>query len=238
MKPLTIHTFGDSVLDCARYNEARVHPAALLIRNNDRIYPEWRGRDLFHTKERPLFLDHRATDGATAEDLFAQTSQMHIADDEDHIAIISVGGNDLLTYMGHNSKWAWGNALWTFRHYLVSFVDLIAGRMPTFVLNVYDPSMGNDENNILGVEPYMLEEVAKEMRKRHVAVNAEIAGACVANRAHYVDLHKHFLDNGDETWFTNVIEPSLIGASEVRAVLWPRVARAAGIMVNNKAVYS
>lgn len=42
----TLYTFGDSILDCGRYNEFGVHPAGLLARNDDRLFPEFRGRDL------------------------------------------------------------------------------------------------------------------------------------------------------------------------------------------------
>jgi hypothetical protein len=37
-----------------------------------------------------------------------------------------------------------------------------------------------------------------------------------------VDLHRHFL-GGDPTWFTRTIEPSLVGASEVRAAFLPAI---------------
>jgi hypothetical protein len=37
-----------------------------------------------------------------------------------------------------------------------------------------------------------------------------------------IDVHRHFL-KGDPSWFTQTIEPSLRGASEVRAVFLPAV---------------
>jgi hypothetical protein len=40
-----------------------------------------------------------------------------------------------------------------------------------------------------------------------------------------VDLHHHFL-NGNPSWFTHTIEPSLRGASEVRAAFLPTVLKA------------
>jgi hypothetical protein len=39
-----------------------------------------------------------------------------------------------------------------------------------------------------------------------------------------VDIHAHFL-GGDPSWFTRTIEPSLRGASEVRAAFLPAVLR-------------
>ena len=32
-------TFGDSILDCGRYNEYGVDPGHLLVRNDDRLFP-------------------------------------------------------------------------------------------------------------------------------------------------------------------------------------------------------
>jgi acyl-CoA thioesterase-1 len=48
----------------------------------------------------------------------------------------------------------------------------------------------------------------------HRRVNTVI-GSLAARYGRLVDLHAHFL-TGDPPWFTRTIEPSLIGASEVR----------------------
>src|SRR5207248_1660995 len=42
----TLYTFGDSILDCGHYNAHGVTPGGLLVRNDDRLFPEFRGRDL------------------------------------------------------------------------------------------------------------------------------------------------------------------------------------------------
>jgi acyl-CoA thioesterase-1 len=44
-----------------------------------------------------------------------------------------------------------------------------------------------------------------------------VLAAIAARHDRLADLHAHFL-RGDPSWFTNTIEPSLIGASEVRRV--------------------
>src|SRR5205085_9156777 len=67
----TLYTFGDSILDCARYNEHGVHPGGLLVRNDDALFPEFTGRDLL--ARGPARLEHRAVDGAVVDDLAAQT---------------------------------------------------------------------------------------------------------------------------------------------------------------------
>jgi hypothetical protein len=49
---VTLYTFGDSILDCARYNELGVHPGQLLVQNDDRLFPEFQGQDL-HSRGQP-----------------------------------------------------------------------------------------------------------------------------------------------------------------------------------------
>ena len=67
---VTLYTFGDSILDCGRYNEFGVHPGQLLVQNDDRLFPEFQGQDLLsHSSVR---LEHRARDGATATGLLSQ----------------------------------------------------------------------------------------------------------------------------------------------------------------------
>jgi hypothetical protein len=75
-RPLTLYTFGDSILDCARYNEHGVTPGQLLVRNDDRLFPEFRGRDL--RSRRPARLEERARDGATVRDLPSQGSGLRV----------------------------------------------------------------------------------------------------------------------------------------------------------------
>src|SRR3954453_17695755 len=66
----TLCTFGDSVLDCARYNERGIDPGRLIVRNDDALFPEFAGRDL--SARGPAQLEHRAVDGAMVDDLAAQ----------------------------------------------------------------------------------------------------------------------------------------------------------------------
>jgi hypothetical protein len=123
----TLVTFGDSILDSGHYNAHGVHPGGLIVRNDDALFPEFRGRDL---PVRPVYLG-----------------------------------------------------------------------------TVYDPTFGSDADNFLGIDPRLA-------RANHARVNAAIA-AVAARYGTLVDLHAHFLA-GDPSWFTQTIEPSLQGASEVR----------------------
>ncbi len=58
-KVFTVFTFGDSILDCGRYNEYGVHPGQLIVRNNDFLFPEFKGRDLMsQSASMTALLDH------------------------------------------------------------------------------------------------------------------------------------------------------------------------------------
>jgi hypothetical protein len=80
--------------------------------------------------------------------------------------------------------------------------------------NVYDPTFGDDRQNFLGVDP----AVARATHQRLNTVLADLGSRYGA----LVDLHAHFL-TGDPSWFTRTIEPSLIGASEVRRAFLPHL---------------
>ena len=195
---LTLYTFGDSILDCGRYNQFGVHPGQLIVRNDDRLFPEFQGNDL--TSRFPARLEHRAVDGATVEVLAFQARNLVV--EGDAIAILTIGGNDLLRGLLADS----GPGVDALANALERFVRELPTR-PVLLGNVYDPTFGDDASDFTGVDPAV-------GRANHQRVNAVIAE--VASRyGELVDLHAHFLA-GDPTWYTQIIEPSLRGASEVR----------------------
>ena len=195
---LTLYTFGDSILDCGRYNPFGVYPGALLVRNDDRLFPEYRGRDL--SSRGPARLVHRALDGATVADLPAQARGLRV--EQPAVALLTIGGNDLLAGLVVDS----GPGLRAFARHLDDFLRRLPIR-PVLVGDVYDPTFGDDARDFLGVDPAL----ARENHRRLNAILAEAASRYGA----LVDLHAHFL-GGDPSWYTQTIEPSLVGASEVR----------------------
>ena len=201
----TLYTFGDSILDCARYNERGVHPGELLVRNDDRLFAEFRGKDLSaHGGAR---LEHQARDGATVGGLASQSRGLRV--EGPGAAIVTIGGNDLLTGLIVDT----GPGVEAFAGALDAFLRELPIR-PVFLGNVYDPSIGDDARNFLGIDP----TIARANHRRMNAVLAEIA----ARHGALADLHAHFL-TGDHSWFTSTIESSLRGASEVRRVFLPLV---------------
>lgn len=210
---LTVCTFGDSILDCGWYNEFGVHPGQLLVRNDDRLFPEFRGQDLASlAPDEPARLDHRAEDGATVGDLPAQGGGP--APEGRTIALLTIGGNDLLAGLLLDR----GPGVEAFAAALDNFLGNLPIR-PVLLGNVYDPTFGDDANNFLGVDPALA-------RANYQRVNAVIADAA-GRYGELVDLHAHFL-RGDPSWYTRTIEPSLRGASEVRRAFLPHLLAWAG----------
>jgi hypothetical protein len=195
---ITVYTFGDSILDCGHYNPHGVDPGQLLVRNDDALFPEFRGHDL--STRGPARLAHHAQDGATVDDLPAQAHGVVV--ESSSVALLTIGGNDLLRGLIRDH----GPGVDAFATALDAFVRDLPIR-PVLLGNVYDPTFGDDRRNFLGVDPAL-------GRTNHQRVNTAIAE--VASRyGVLVDLHAHFL-GGDPSWFTATIEPSLRGASEVR----------------------
>jgi acyl-CoA thioesterase I len=195
---LTVYTFGDSILDCGRYNGSGLDPGRLIVANDDALFPEFRGRDL--SSRGPTRLDHRAVDGSIVDDLPDQVDGLVV--EVPSIALLTVGGNDLLSGLLDDR----GPGIAEFARTLDHFLQELPIR-PILVGNVYDPTFGNDALNVFGVDPAW-------GRENHRRVNV-VLGELGRKYGVSVDLHKHFL-KGQLDWFTQVIEPSLAGASEVR----------------------
>jgi len=202
---LRLLTFGDSILDCARYNERRLDPGRLLIRNDDALFPEFRGHDLL--ARGPARLEHRAVDGSTVEDLAEQLRTVKSGGAA--VAIVSVGGNDLLRGLAGDA----GIGLLRFEAAYERFLVALPVR-PVVLGTVYDPTFGDDTRNFLGVP-------AGVARANYRRLN-EIIGVLAARHGRLADLHAHFL-TGDPSWYAHTIEPSLKGASEVRRVFLDRL---------------
>jgi hypothetical protein len=195
---LTVYTFGDSTLDCSHCNDKGVDPGRLLVNNHDQLFPEFRGRDLNSKDETVIEL--RAYDGSVIDDLFGQIDDLE--PEEPALALLTIGGSDLLSGLFQDD----GPGLEEFAQKLTHFLDHLPIR-PVLIATVYDPTFGDDSSDLLGDDPVL----ARENLRRMNAILSILGNTYGA----VVDLHAHFLQ-GEPEWFANTIEPSLIGASEVR----------------------
>ena len=201
-----LHTFGDSILDCAHYNDRGVHPGQLLVRNDDALFPEFRGQDLSSLGRARLV--HRAVDGATVDGLPRQAEGLRRPPGAS-VAILTIGGNDLLRGLAADT----GPGVREFERKLERWLRALPIR-PVLIGTVYDPTFGDDSRNFLGIPP----KVARANLRR---VN-DVLRALAARHGELVDIHAHFL-RGDPSWYVHTIEPSLKGASEVRRAFLPAV---------------
>ena len=201
----TLFTFGDSVLDCGVYNAFGLHPGGLIVRNDDARFPDFKGRDL-RSSRGAVRLEHRAVDGATVDGLATQARGLRPPPGPG-VALLTVGGNDLLRGLAGDA----GPGLRRFEGLLNRFLQALPVR-PVLLGTVYDPTFGDDALNFLPIEP----RLARANLRR---VNQAI-GESASRFGALVDLHAHFLQ-GDPSWYTRIIEPSLTGASEIRRAFLP-----------------
>lgn len=210
-KVFTVFTFGDSILDCGRYNEYGVHPGQLIVRNNDFLFPEFKGRDLMsQAASMTALLDHRARDGSVVDNLSWQARGIKATGPA--VALVTVGGNDLLAGFAADR----GEGIACFQQRLDAFLQALPVR-PVLLGTVYDPTFGDDSRNFLATD-------ARIARPKFNRINAVIR-QLAPHYGELVDVHRHFLA-GDPSWFTGTIEPSLRGTSEVRTVFLSAVLRA------------
>jgi acyl-CoA thioesterase I len=206
-KIFKLYTFGDSVLDCGRYNEHSLDPGRLIIENNDKLFPEFKGKDLNSMLNIESQLIHSAIDGSTVNNLIKQLNHLNFdknqGDEVYSCAIVSIGGNDCLGGMIKN----YDSEIGQFEKTLRTFLEQLPIR-PVFISSIYDPTHGDDQLNFFGGDAQILRENQAKINNLLKKLGEEFGA--------FVDLHEHFLKNGTLEWFVNVIEPSVIGASEIR----------------------
>jgi lysophospholipase L1-like esterase len=205
---------------------ARLDPlgaAALLHRNDDSLWPEFRGRDL-ETLTPGVELLGLAEDGAMIDDVATEELARIGRDSSDSGILITLtaGGNDLLDALaaGRSIEAAVGLAIRRFVD-LVETIREELTRASLVLTTVYDPTDGT--GRLPGLESYG--RLPLEQLERFNEVVRRTAGSLPAT--HLADVHRHFLGHGvtapgRERWYwsRNVIEPNARGASEIRRVWW------------------
>jgi acyl-CoA thioesterase-1 len=233
MAPFDLYiALGDSIsIDLYPAHDAqRRHPGkastdrlgapALLFRNDDGLWPEFRGRDL-RTLQPSLRFDYDrddlTADGATTHSLLRQVERIERVD-EPTLVTITAGGNDLLSEIGGRGEDPVPSIV---QRLQTSVTRLFELRPHATVLlgTVYDPS---DGTNRLPGSPAPLDREAEWLRR----YNDELRRLATTDpRLRLADIHRHFLGHGmtvpeEQRWYLaeSIIEPSARGASEVRRV--------------------
>jgi lysophospholipase L1-like esterase len=205
---------------------ARLEPlgaAALLHRNDDGRWPEFRGLDLETLAPDVEFLN-LAQDGAMIDDVATEELARIGRDstDPDILLTLTAGGNDLLDALATGRGLE--NAVSLASRRFVDLVETLREELPraTVILTtVYDPTDGT--GRLPGLEGYgrlpleQLERFNDTVRRTAAALP----------RALLADAHRRFLGHGvqapeDERWYwsRNLIEPGARGASELRRLWW------------------
>jgi lysophospholipase L1-like esterase len=181
--------------------------ASLFHRNDDRVWPDFRGRDL-STLHPGITIANLTEDGATSADVLER--QLPRVRGKADIITLTAGGNDLLMSLGGRSSPVAG---------ILERIRRIVRAIPEGLLiigTVYDPTDGTKvlEGAKLEREAVWLEEINEGIR------------ALAGGRVRIADIHRHFLGHGltaaaGERWYWSgsIIEPGARGASEVRR-LW------------------
>jgi lysophospholipase L1-like esterase len=197
--------------------------AALLHRNDDDRWPEFRGRDLETLSAGVGFLN-LAEDGAMLDDVATEELARLGRDNEDPgtLLTLTAGGNDLLDALGTGRRMEHAVNLAARRY--TDLVETVREELPraTLVLaTVYDPTDGT--GRLPGLEAYghlpleHLDRFNQQIREISRAMPSVVLA----------DVHRHFLGHGmtapeEERWYwrRNPIEPNARGASEIRRVWW------------------
>ena len=197
--------------------------ASLLFRNDDVRWPEFMGRDLvsMHPRIRHTNL---AQDGATIGDVFGEQLARLEPSEEPTLVTLTIGGNDLLsTYAARPSSRVFEAAVRDIADAYDVLVTRIREAFPHLVLllsTVYDPT--DRTSRLPGVF-----DTEGPLPLHHLdGLNDRIREAAAGTPdARLAEVYGHFLGHGvsveeEERWYwrRSIIEPSAMGASEVRRV--------------------
>ncbi len=229
--PALDHAGVSDWVDAARLRRG-LGAASLLHRNDDEVWPEFRGLDLasrfpglrFRNGHElgaptPGDTDNLTTDGATTEGVRAHQLPRVAPSDEPTLVTLTAGGNDMLQVLYRDPPPR--NLVAGMTSRLRRILRDIKARRPNslvLVTNVYDPS---DGTNQLG-DGRRLDEPARWLAEYNLQLRVAVAET---EGARLADIHRPFLGHGvtappDERWYWSglIFEPGARGASEVRRV--------------------
>jgi lysophospholipase L1-like esterase len=200
--------------------------ASLLLSNDDARWPEFAGRDL-RSRFPGIGVANLASDGATVGAVFADQLPELVERDDAVLVTLTAGGNDLLSaYASRPSSRGRDLMSRIVRDIAQAYDYLVADVVRTLpnatlvLATVYDPSDGT------GLVPGLFEGAGTLPLEHLDALNDHIRRTAAATPgARLADVHRHFLGHGVSApegeryyWRRSLIEPSALGASEIRRV--------------------
>ncbi|HUF28899.1 MAG TPA: GDSL-type esterase/lipase family protein [Gemmatimonadaceae bacterium] len=199
--------------------------ASLLYRNDEERWPEFAGRDLV-TIHPGIRHTNLARDGATIGDVFGEQLPELEPSEEPTLVSLTIGANDLLSaYASRPGGKTFARIVAGIADAYDLLVDRIREAFPSLVLllgTLYDPS--DRTGRLPGVF-----DIPGPMPLKHLdALNAHIRETAAGlSDARLADVYGHFLGHGvtapeEDRWYwrRSIVEPSAMGASEIRRVWW------------------
>ena len=204
----------------ALFVEYPIGAASLLARNDAAFWPDFDGRDL-RSASPDLEVLNLAEDDATIGDVFIAQLPDVESDDAGTLVTLTIGGNDLLSAVaGRPAEPVMARIT---RDVIAAYRELVAEirrRLPRARLllsTVYDPT--DRTAKLPGVFP----DFDKVPLEHLDALNAAIRALADGERVQVAEVYAHFLGHGvtvppKERWYwrESLIEPSALGASEIR----------------------
>ena len=205
---------------------APIGAASLLHANEDERWPEFAGRDL-GSRFPGIAFDNFTSDGATVGEVFAAQLPELPERDDSVLVTLTVGGNDLLSAFanrqGARGRDLMGRIVHDISRAYGELVDTIVRELPNATIlltTVYDPT------DRTGQAPGLFEGSGILPLQHLDTLNDHIRQtAATTPGARLADVHRHFLGHGITApeaeryyWRRSLIEPSALGASEIRRV--------------------
>ena len=195
--------------------------SALLYRNDNALWPEFKGRDLESHSPGAEFRN-LAEDGAMIDDVATEELARlgHDYDDPDILLTLNAGGNDLLDALSAGNRLE--SAVNRIMRRYTDLVETLREEMPhaTLILTtVYDPTDGT--GRLPGLEGHGRLPLEQLDRFNDLVRDTARHDDLIV----LADVHRHFLGHGQKApgrerwyWERNPIEPNARGASEIRRV--------------------
>jgi lysophospholipase L1-like esterase len=199
--------------------------ASLLYRNQDHLYPAFRGKDLLAFNHDVEFLS-LARDGASSYDvLHDQLPQLGKGSRGRTLFTLTCGGNDILSHQAEPDEVM-------FR--IGAVLDRLQQLFPNgeiVIGTIYDPTDGEGDL-------FEHEILEKELKMAH-AINERIRRLSQPPQIRVAEIHHHFLGHGlhskdpsnpyfhpedPSLWYVLAIEPNSQGAHEIRKLFWKAIA--------------